>query len=109
MFLLILVAILALQAWTWHRLVGHVTSGALTKRQASVRYALWALVPLLLFVAVFLGAVGLEEWLGVALLSEPMGRATLLIVVFLLGVAGLGAACFGIRCAFIKGSTVGGA
>ncbi len=109
MFLLILLAVLALQAWAWHRLAGHVASGALTKLQAIVRYALWAFVPLLLFLAVFLGSVGLEEWLGIPLLSEPMGRATPLIVACLLGVAGLGSVAFGVRCALIKRSTAGGA
>jgi Kef-type K+ transport system membrane component KefB len=67
-----------------------------------VRYGLWAGVPLLLFVALFFAAVGLEEWLGVALLPEPLSRVTLLIAAFLLGVAGVGSACFGVRCAIIK-------
>ena len=102
MALAILAGVLALQAWTWHRLSGRVASGELSKLRGAARYGLWALVPLLLFVASFFGAVGLEEWLGVALLSESMARATLLIVAFLLGVAGLGSACFGVRCVLIK-------
>jgi len=59
-------------------------------------------VPLLVYLTGFIGAVGLEEWLGIALISEPMGRATLLIVAFLLGTAGLGSSSFGIRCALIS-------
>ena len=102
MLLLILVVVLALQAWAWHRLSGRAASGSLTRTGAGIRYALWALVPLLVYLAGFIGAVGLEEWLGIALISEPMGRATLLIVAFLLGTAGLGSLCFGIRCALIS-------
>jgi len=102
MFFLILVVVLALQAWAWHRLSGRVASGSLTRTGAGIRYALWALVPLLVYLAGFIGGVGLEEWLGIALISEPMGRATLLIVAFLLGTAGLGSLCFRIRCALIR-------
>ena len=102
MFLVILAGVLALQGWTWQRLSGRITAGELTRLQGTVRYGLWALVPLVLYVALFFGAVGLEEWLGVAVISEPMGRATLLIAAVLLGVAGLGSACFGVRCVFIK-------
>ena len=98
----LLAAVVALQAWTWQRLSGRIASGRLTKLQGTVRYGLWALVPLLVFVAFFFAAVGLEEWLGVALVSESLGRATPLIAAFLLSAAGLGSACFGIRCAFIK-------
>ena len=108
MVLVLLAAVLALQAWTWHRLSGRIASGQLTKLQGTVRYGLWALVPLLVFVFFFFAAVGLEEWLGVALVSESLGRATLLIAAFLLSAAALGSACFGIRCAFIK-RAVGGA
>jgi len=102
MVIVLLAAVLALQAWTWHRLSGRIASGQLTKLQGAVRYGLLALVPLLLFGASFFGAVGLEEWLGVALLSESLGRATMLIAAFLLCAAGLGSACFSVRCAFIK-------
>lgn len=101
--LLILVAVLALQGWAWHRLSGEVKSGALTKLQAGVRYSVWSLVPLLVFLAGFVGAVGLEEWLGIALLSELMGRSTLLIAALLLAGALLGSVCFGVRCALMKG------
>lgn len=104
MLLFILVAVAAFQGWTWHRLSGRVESGALTKLQAIVRYGLWAQAPPLLFLGIFFGAVGLEEWLGIALLSEPTARATAPIVALLLGIAGLGSACFGVRCAFIKRS-----
>ena len=102
MVLILLAAVLALQGWTWHRLLGRVASGQLTKLQGTLRYGLWALVPLLLFGASFFGAVGLEEWLGMALLSESLSRATLLIAALLLGAAGLGSACFAVRCAFVK-------
>jgi hypothetical protein len=67
------------------------------------------LVPVLLFGAFFFGAVGVEEWLGVAVLSEPMGRATLLIVACLLVTAGVGSSCFSVRCVFIKRAPLVGA
>jgi len=100
--LLILVLVVALQAWAWHRFSGRAASGSLTRTGAGIRYLLCALVPLLAYLLAFMGAVGLEGWLGIALISEPMGRATLLIVAFLLGAAGLGSLCFGIRCALIS-------
>lgn len=102
MILVMLAGVVAFQAWMWNRLSGRIACGGLTKLQGVLRYGLWALLPLLLFVAFSFGAVGLEEWLGVAVISEPMGRATLLIVAFLLVIAGLGSACFSLRCAFIK-------
>jgi hypothetical protein len=79
-----------------------IAAGELTRLQGTVRYGLWALVPLALYVALFFGAVGLEEWLGVAMISESVGRATLLLAGVLLGVAALGSTCFGVRCVFIK-------
>jgi len=102
MFLVMLAGVLAYQAWMWHRVSGRIAWGELTKLQGVLRYGLWALLPVLLFVALFFGAVGLEEWLGVAVISEPMGRATIPIVAFLLVIAVLGSACFGVRCLFIK-------
>lgn len=102
MVLVVLAAVLALQGWTWHRLLGRIASGRLTKLQGTLRYGLWALVPPLLFGASLFGAVGLEEWLGVAVLSESLSRATLPIAALLLGAAGLGSACFAVRCAFVK-------
>jgi hypothetical protein len=107
--LLFLAAVLALQAWAWVRLSAHVMAGVLTKPGATARYSLWALVPLLLFLSVLAGAVGLEEWMGLALLSESLARATPLIAAFLLGMAGVGSLCFGVRCAFIKPATPGAA
>jgi uncharacterized membrane protein YedE/YeeE len=100
--LLILAAAAALQAWAWQRLSTHVIAGTLTKAAATLRYTIWALVPLLLFLLAIAAAVGVEQWRGVALVPEPMARATALIAAFLLGAATLGSICFVVRCAFLK-------
>ncbi|MDH3505279.1 MAG: hypothetical protein OEM58_12225 [Nitrospirota bacterium] len=101
MFLLILGLVVVLQVWTWTRLVRHVASGALTRLGAVGRYVMWACAPAVVFLAGFFGAVGLEEWLGLALIPEPLARASLLIGAVLLGGAGLGSLCFAVRCAFL--------
>jgi hypothetical protein len=100
--LVILALVVVLQACAWRELSARVTSGALTSAGAVGRYLVWAVMPTVLFVTAFLSAVGLEEWLGVALIGESMARATLPLGVFLIGVAGLGTLCFGVRCAWLK-------
>ena len=102
MLVVLLVGSLALQIWTWKRLVARVSFGHVSRLQAVARYGCWAFAPLLLVVAIFFTAVGLEEWLGVALLSEPMGRATPLVAIFLLATALIGWAAFALRCTLIS-------
>lgn len=104
MLLVILAGVVALQVWAWRELSEGVASGALSKAHAVAWYIIWALIPTVLFVAAFLGAVGLEEWLGVALIGESMARAALPLGIFLLGLAGLGSLCFGVRCTRLKGA-----
>jgi hypothetical protein len=101
MLLVLLVGSVALQAWAWRRLRSRVAASEVTRLGASVRYAGWALAPLLLFVALFFGFVGLEELSGKAIISELMGRAALPVATLLLGIAGLGWVCFSISCALI--------
>ena len=81
------------------RLVG---SGELTRLGASGRYAMWASAPAVVFLMGFFGAVGLEESLSLALIPEPLGGASILIVAGLLGIAGLGSLGFAVRFAFLK-------
>jgi hypothetical protein len=107
MFLLILSLVLAHQAWTWTHLARRVTSGELTRLSASARYAMWAFVPIVVFLMGFFGAVRLEEWLGLALIPETLARATVLIMAGLLGIAGLGSLGFAVGCAFLKPKSVG--
>ena len=102
MLLLWLVGSLALHVRAWQRLAVRVDTGKLTKLRALVRYAGWALTPLLAFVGFFLAAVGLEEWSGMALIGESMARATLPIAVLLAGLAGTAWIAFAARCALIK-------
>jgi hypothetical protein len=93
MFLALLIAALALQAWGWARLATGVRSGRLGCGQAVLRYSGLALLPFAGLVAAFFPLVGLEEWLGVAVLSEPVSRAAPLagLVLLVLVVAGSGA------------------
>ncbi|MGE0455909.1 MAG: hypothetical protein AB7O37_19510 [Vicinamibacteria bacterium] len=93
---------MALQAWVWRDLSTRVECGGLSKMGAVIRYALWALMPPLLFVVAFLVGVGLEEWLDVALIPELLGRAALPVGVFLVGSAGLGSICFGVRSVWLE-------
>ncbi|MGH9462259.1 MAG: hypothetical protein ACRD1X_13635 [Vicinamibacteria bacterium] len=73
----------------------------MTRLGASVRYGVWAVAPLLLFIGSFLGLVGVEELSGSAIIPEPMGRVVLPMSALLLGIAGLGWASFSISCAVI--------
>jgi hypothetical protein len=102
MLIVLLVGSLALQSWAWKRLAGRVSAGTLTKLQAVGRYGCWAFAPLLLVAAIVFTAVGLEAWRGVALLSEPMGRAIPLVAIFLLATALIGWAGFALRCTLIR-------
>jgi hypothetical protein len=96
MFLLLLVGSVALQAWAWLNLRRRVHTGSITKLGAVVRYSAWALAPLVAFVVLFLGVIGLEEVTSAAILPEPLGRATPPAAAVLLCLAGLGILSFGI-------------
>lgn len=98
MFLLFLTGSVGLQVWAWHRLIGRVQAGALTRLQGVARYVCWAFLPVLLFVAGFLAMVGLEEWLRLALIEE---RAALLALP-VLGLSVLGSAAFAVRSALVR-------
>jgi len=98
MFLAFLMGSIVLQTWAWRRLVRRLEGGTLTGLQAASRYAGWAFLPVLLFVAIFMAMVGLEEWLNVALIEE---RAALLALP-VLAVSVLGTSGFTVRCAFVR-------
>jgi len=63
-----------------------------------VRYCGWAFLPLLLFVALFFAAIGLEELFELALIDE---RAALWVVP-VVAIATLGAITFAIRASFMR-------
>ncbi|MEH6648621.1 MAG: hypothetical protein V7707_01200 [Motiliproteus sp.] len=46
-----------------------------SKARATGAYLVYGLAPLVLYVAVFIGLVGIEEWFGMATISEPYARA----------------------------------
>ncbi len=102
MALVLFATVLAFHAWMWRRMFERVASGQLAKLRGTARYGMSALLPLFGFVASMLSAVGLEEWWGVALVSDSMARASPLICVFLLAAAGVSSLGFAIRCAYIK-------
>ena len=76
----------ALQVWAWRSLRKRVMAGANTKTGAVLRYGGWALVPLALFLGIYLGAVGFEELSGAAIIPESLGRTALPVAALLLGV-----------------------
>jgi hypothetical protein len=87
--------------WAWRSLQRRVISGAVAKPAALLRYAGWALLPLLVFVGLFLSAIGAEELSGAAIIPEPLARVALLVAALLLGIAGLGWLTFSILCALV--------
>jgi len=99
MLFLLLMGSGVLQAWAWRSLQRRVLSGAIARSAALIRYGGWALTPPLSFVGFMLGLVGLEEVSKAAIISEPLGRLTLLISAFLLGSGLLGWLCFSLLCA----------
>ena len=100
----LLIAALALQAWVWSRLAARVRSGRLSIRRAVARYAGAALLPFVGLAAAFFALVGLEEWLGLALLSEPLSRATPLAALLLIAFFVAGSTFFAVWCAYMRSS-----
>jgi hypothetical protein len=90
---------ITLQVWAWRRLSERISRGALSRVRAFLWYGLWAFLPVLVVMGAFLLAVGLEEWLEVAVIPEPLARATPLAGIFLVVVSTMGCALFAVRCA----------
>lgn len=86
------------QVWAWRRVVGRQRQAGLTRLQSVARYAAWAFLPLLLFIAGFFAMVALEEWLRVSLIGERWA----LLILPLLGLAGLGTTAFAVRCVLVR-------
>ena len=100
----LLIGALALQVWVWNSLATRVRSRCLTPGRAVARYAGAALLPVAGLAIVFFTLVGLEEWFGIAVLSEPFSRATpitaLLLIVFFV----IGSLAFAVWCAYVGAS-----
>lgn len=75
MLLLTRCIILALQAWAWTNFTRQMTNREVKKFGASGRYTPWTAEPTIVFLAGCFGAIGLEKWLGLLLIPEPMTRA----------------------------------
>ena len=104
MLLAFLMAALALQVWVWSRLARSVRIGCLSVPRAVARYVGAALLPFTGLAAAFFALVGLEEWQGVALLSEPLSRATPIAALLLIAFALVGSTVFAVCCAYVRAS-----
>jgi hypothetical protein len=102
MLVLFLLACVGLQAWAWARLRRRVRDGRTTKLRALSQYAGWALAPLALVVGLLLGAIGIEEASGRALIAEPWGRAALPAAAVLLAVGVVGVLAFSVQVALLR-------
>ena len=101
MFAGLLIGALALQVWVWRSLAARVRSRQLTPGRAIARYAGAALLPVAGLAIVFFSLVGLEEWLGIALLSEPFSRATPIAALLLTAIFVIGSLTFTAWCAYV--------
>jgi len=101
MLAVLLIAVLALQVWVWNSLVTRVRSGRLSPARAVLRYTGAALLPVVGLAIVFFTLVGLEEWLGIAVLSEPFSRATPLLALLLIGLFVIGSLGFALWCTYL--------
>ena len=104
MLLGLLIGTLALQAWAWMRLSARVKNGHLGMGQAIAHYAGWALIPSAGVGVVLLTLVGLEEWTGSALVSEPLARATPLVALTLVALFCSGSFVFAVWCVYLRTS-----
>jgi hypothetical protein len=92
----------ALQAWCWRSLRRRVVAREMTRLGGSLRYAGWAALPLLVFLASLLALVGLEELSAAAIVPEPAARAALPMVALLAGIGGLGWLGFSTSCTLVE-------
>lgn len=99
--LILVLAAVGLQAWAWRRLLQRVASGTMRKPRALLLYGVWALAPLVLFIGLFMGAVGIEELTKAAVIPEPLARAALPTAAMLLGIAMLGWGSFLVWCGLV--------
>jgi hypothetical protein len=94
-FFFFLIGSVGLQIWAWRSLTVRLAGGTATRLQSVLRYAGWALVPLLLLVGGFAAMIGIEELFDVALVGERSG----LLAIPVFGLSVLGTLAFMIRCA----------
>lgn len=101
----LLIGALALQVWAWSSLAARVRSRELTRTRALARYAGAALLPFAGLAIVFFALVGLEEWLGIAFLSEPFARAIPIAAFLLVAFFVIGSCAFAAWCAILGASS----
>jgi len=101
MFAVLVIGALALQVWVWRTLAERVRSRRLNPGKAIARYAGAALLPIAGLAIVLFSLVGLEEWLGIAVLSEPFSRATPIAALLLIAIFAIGSLAFAVWCAYL--------
>jgi hypothetical protein len=81
-----------------------VRRGRRTRRAGLLRFAVFSALPVVLYVGVFLGLVGLEALTGSALIGEGYARTLPLVVVGGLGLALIGSLALALLLLFTRRS-----
>ncbi len=79
-----------------------VRSGRRTRCAAILRCAVFSVLPVVLYVGVFLALVGIEELTGIALVGEGYARTLPIAVVAGLGLALIGTLCLTLLLLFLR-------
>jgi hypothetical protein len=77
---LVLFSTLAVCVFKFRQLRRHVRLRARSRGRAAGMYLFFTTLPVGIYLLLFFGAVGLEEWAGVALISEAFARSLVLVV-----------------------------
>ncbi len=89
---------LAACAWQYRRM----RSGRRTRRAAILRCAVFSVLPVVLYVGLFLALVGVEELAGVALIGDGYARSLPLVVIAGLGLAFIGTLVLTVLALFVR-------
>lgn len=73
-------ALLIVPIYTFVVLLRRVKHKVLSRARAFAYYLGWVSSPIALFILLFLGAVGVEEVTGIALVTEGLGRGLLILL-----------------------------
>ena len=79
-----------------------VRSGRRTRRAAILRCAVFSVLPVVLYVGLFLALVGVEELTGIALVSEGYARSLPIAAVAGLSLALVGTLCLTLLLLFLR-------
>ncbi len=85
-------------AWQYRK----VRRGTRSRLKATLLYAIFSAVPVLLYVGVFLVLVGVEELTGSALIGEAYARSLVIVAIGGLGVVAIGSLLFAVVAALTR-------